>query len=149
MKTTEELLESKGCANLCLNLNTRGGEYPEERIWASDMMEEYTNQLVVSSLSKEKVTKILEEHSTALFYTRTEKDAELIVNETYAKLAAIKSFYPAVAQEMLEALIYYKNGIDHFYNCINFNLSFLDAEAITFMNTVGIKINSAIKKATE
>ena len=52
------------------------------------------------------------------------------------------------APEMLEALIYYKNGIDHFYKCIDFASSFLDAEAITFMNTAGLQINAAIKKAT-
>lgn len=51
--------------------------------------------------------------------------------------------------DLLEALQYYKNGIDHFYKCINFGKSFLDAEAIEFMNDSNIKIDNAIKKATQ
>jgi len=51
--------------------------------------------------------------------------------------------------ELLEAAKYYQKGIGHFYDCINFGKSFLDAKAIEFMNTVGIKITEAIKKAIE
>lgn len=53
----------------------------------------------------------------------------------------------AAAKEMYEALKYYKDGIDHLYKCIDFGKSFLDAEAISFMNESGIKINNAIKNA--
>lgn len=51
-------------------------------------------------------------------------------------------------KELLEALLYYKQGIDHFYKCINFGKSTLDAKAIEFMNDSNIKIYRAIKKAT-
>lgn len=48
---------------------------------------------------------------------------------------------------MHEALRYYKAGIDHFYNCINFKKSPLDADAIAFMNDSNIKISKALKLA--
>jgi hypothetical protein len=47
--------------------------------------------------------------------------------------------------EMREALLYYKQGIDHFYKCINFGKSNLDAEAIEFMNDSNIKISKALQ----
>jgi hypothetical protein len=49
--------------------------------------------------------------------------------------------------EMHEALKYYKDGINHFYKCINFGASHLDAEAIEFMNQSQIKIGNALKTA--
>lgn len=51
--------------------------------------------------------------------------------------------------EMHDALKYYKAGIDHFYKCINFAKSHLDAEAIEFMNDSNLKINAALKLANE
>lgn len=51
--------------------------------------------------------------------------------------------------EMHEALKYYAAGIDHFYSCINFAKSHLDAEAITFMNDSDLKIKRALKTANE
>lgn len=49
--------------------------------------------------------------------------------------------------EMFEALKFYQKGIDHFYKCINFGKSRLDAEAIAFMNDSNIKISKALKTA--
>lgn len=49
--------------------------------------------------------------------------------------------------EMHDALKYYKAGIDHFYKCINFSKSNLDAEAVAFMNDSNIKISNALKTA--
>lgn len=49
--------------------------------------------------------------------------------------------------EMYEALKFYKAGIDHFYRCINFGASPLDAEAAAFMNESNIKITNALKTA--
>jgi hypothetical protein len=49
--------------------------------------------------------------------------------------------------EMHEALKFYKSGIDHFYKCINFKASHLDAEALAFMNESEIKISKALKTA--
>ena len=49
----------------------------------------------------------------------------------------------AKREKMQEALEYYENGIDHFYGCIDFGASPLDAEAIDYMNTVGVKIQEA------
>lgn len=49
--------------------------------------------------------------------------------------------------EMREALEFYKNGIDHFYKCIDFGKSKLDAEAIAFMNESNVKISNALKTA--
>lgn len=49
--------------------------------------------------------------------------------------------------EMHEALKFYKVGIDHFYKCINFKASHLDAEAIGFMNESNIKIDKALNTA--
>jgi len=51
------------------------------------------------------------------------------------------------APEMLAALLYYRAGIDNFYNCLDFGKCNLNAEAITFMNEVGISINAAVKSA--
>ena len=53
----------------------------------------------------------------------------------------------AAAPDLLEALLYYQEGIDHFYDRVDFNHSFLDAKAITFMNESGIKIKQAVNKA--
>lgn len=50
--------------------------------------------------------------------------------------------------ELLEAIKYYMDGSDHFFECIDFGKSFLDAKAITFMNEHGIKFKEAINKAT-
>ena len=47
--------------------------------------------------------------------------------------------------QMHEALKYYQKGIDHFYKCINFGKSNLDAEAIVFMNDSNIKISNVLK----
>ena len=44
----------------------------------------------------------------------------------------------------IEALKYYKKGIEHFYNCINFESSYLDSKAIEFMNDSNIKIDNAL-----
>lgn len=49
--------------------------------------------------------------------------------------------------EMKSALEYYEQGIKHFYKCINFGASYLDAEAVTFMNESEIKIRQALKTA--
>lgn len=49
--------------------------------------------------------------------------------------------------EMYEALKYYKAGIDHFYKCINFGASHLDADAIRFMNESELKISAALNTA--
>lgn len=49
--------------------------------------------------------------------------------------------------EMHEALKFYKKGISHFYKCINFGASNLDAEAVSFMNESEIKISNALKAA--
>ena len=51
--------------------------------------------------------------------------------------------------EMKSALEFYKKGIGHFYKCINFKASHLDAEAIAFMNDSEIKISNALKLANE
>lgn len=53
----------------------------------------------------------------------------------------------AAYNEMYEALKYYKAGISHFYKCINFGASNLDADAIRFMNDSEIKISNALKTA--
>ena len=52
------------------------------------------------------------------------------------------------APDMLEAIKYHLEGIQHFYRCINFKDSFLDAEAIEFMNDSELKFKAAINKAT-
>jgi hypothetical protein len=51
--------------------------------------------------------------------------------------------------EMLDALEFYRKGIEHFYDCINFKQSNLDSEAISFMNESNIKIREAIRKVAE
>lgn len=48
---------------------------------------------------------------------------------------------------MYEALKFYKEGIDHFYKCINFGKSNLDGEAIAFMNESNLKIDAALRTA--
>lgn len=53
----------------------------------------------------------------------------------------------AAYNAMKEALEFYESGIDHFYKCINFGKSNLDAEAISFMNDSNIKIGGALKLA--
>lgn len=53
----------------------------------------------------------------------------------------------AAAPDMLKALEYYVNGLSHFFNKINWAKSFLDADAIQFMNDHEIKIRQAIRKA--
>lgn len=50
--------------------------------------------------------------------------------------------------DMIEALQYYEKGVNHFYDSINFGASNLDAEAIDYMNTVGIKIRQSMQQAT-
>lgn len=50
---------------------------------------------------------------------------------------------------LIDAIKYYQQGIDHFYDCINFNKSFLDADAIQFMNDHRLKFKQAIDKATK
>ena len=37
----KEYLENNRCANLCLNLHAKGDENPNERIWATEIMESY------------------------------------------------------------------------------------------------------------
>jgi len=49
--------------------------------------------------------------------------------------------------ELLKALEYYEEGINHFYSKIDFGSSFLDAAAIEFMNESNLKIKKAINKA--
>jgi hypothetical protein len=49
--------------------------------------------------------------------------------------------------QMKEALDYYNNGICHFYKCIDFGKSNLDAEAIEFMNESNLKITKALALA--
>ena len=46
--------------------------------------------------------------------------------------------------KMVEAIKYYHEGIDHFYKCIDFGKSTLDAEAISFMNESNIKLRKAL-----
>ncbi len=58
------------------------------------------------------------------------------------------SFTHEQSLKMFEAIKLYKEGIDHFYKCINFKQSALDAGAITFMNESGIKMNDAFCLAT-
>lgn len=82
----------------------------------------------------------------------TNESGDILVNEKVIASAYFKNSDAkliAAAPELLEALLYYKAGIDHFYSCINFKESFLDAESIEFMNDSNIKISNAIKKATE
>lgn len=61
------------------------------------------------------------------------------------KIKKSKSQFDSMVQhnQMFEALEYYKNGINHFYDCINFGRSNLDAKAIEFMNESNIKITNA------
>ncbi len=49
-------------------------------------------------------------------------------------------------RELLDAIQFYQKGVGHFFKCINWGKSFLDAEAIQFMNDHEIKFNKAIKK---
>lgn len=53
------------------------------------------------------------------------------------------------SEEMLEALRLFESGWSHFLKCANLKESFLDAEAITWMNEVSIKAGEAIQKATK
>ena len=75
----------------------------------------------------------------------TECNAEHFIADTEHCLEQVR----ATAPELLEALEYYKQGVENFYTRINFGASFLDAEAIEYMNKVGSKINQAITKATK
>lgn len=49
--------------------------------------------------------------------------------------------------EMKEAIEFYLNGVGHFFKCINWGKSFLDAEAIQFMNDHEIKFKKALQTA--
>lgn len=55
----------------------------------------------------------------------------------------------AANPEMKEAIEFYLKGVKHFFKCIDWGKSFLDAEAIAFMNEHELKFRNAIKKATE
>lgn len=48
---------------------------------------------------------------------------------------------------MLDALQYFQKGFIHFCDCMDFGKSFMDADAIKFMNESQIQASSAIKKA--
>ena len=52
----------------------------------------------------------------------------------------------AAVPEMVDAIKCYSEGIDHFYKCIDFGKSVLDADAISFMNESNIKLRKATKK---
>jgi hypothetical protein len=54
----------------------------------------------------------------------------------------------ASAPELLEALKYFNDGFDHFLKCANLKDSFLDSEAIVWLNEVSINSRKAIEKAT-
>lgn len=51
--------------------------------------------------------------------------------------------------DLFEALLFYKKGVNHFYDRINIDNSYMDAEAIAFMNESLLKIDIALKKTTE
>lgn len=65
--------------------------------------------------------------------------------KTRVKIEQIVKAY----NEMLHAVRYYKDGIDHFYKHINFAKSNLDADSILFMNEHQIKFSKALKLAEE
>ena len=68
----------------------------------------------------------------------------LIMNNKQTKKIALNEITKAY-NEMHEALKYYKAGIKHFYNCINFKDNHLDAKAIDFMNQSELKISAALR----
>jgi hypothetical protein len=63
-------------------------------------------------------------------------------------LAAENETLKASNALLIDALKYYKEGIDHFYKCINFGKSALDAKAIMFMNDSNIKIDKALQQVS-
>lgn len=54
----------------------------------------------------------------------------------------------AAAPDMYEALQYYKEALDYIIPKLNLGASFLDAQAISYMNQMSIKGQQALSKAT-
>ena len=82
----------------------------------------------------------------------SKSESELVLNisrlNTKMKNNSIEKI-TSTCPDLLEALLFYKKGVNHFYDRINIDNSFLDAEAIAFMDESLLKIDKALKKTTE
>ena len=52
-------------------------------------------------------------------------------------------------RELSSAIEYYQAGVGHFFECINWGKSFLDSDAVMFMNDHGIIFTKAISQTKE
>jgi hypothetical protein len=82
----------------------------------------------------------------------SKSESELVLNisrlNTKMKNNSIEKI-TSTCPDLLKALLFYKKGVNHFYDRINIDNSYLDVEAIAFMDESLLKIDKALKKTTE
>jgi len=72
------------------------------------------------------------------------REQNRIDRKSLDKLISENESLKAANKELKKAIEYYQKGVGHFFKCINFGSSFLDAEAIQFMNEHELKFKKAL-----